>query len=222
MPHARLKITLPDRTWIGDVSSEFPEATFRVLAAIPGEDVGFALVELTAPDLVPVLESMVDHEALSSVEPLHHESSRVVTQIETTAPLLLFSARASGVPIEPPVVIEDSVATVELLLPHEKLSELGEQLDRFGLAYTLESVRDGADRDRLLSDRQRELLAAAIEHGYYDVPRNCSLTELAEEFGIAKSTCSEMLHRIESAIIEQFYEHESGLESASPPPMDPA
>lgn len=38
---------------------------------------------------------------------------------------------------------------------------------------------------------------AVIERGYYDTPRRCTLTELADELDLAKSTCSERLHRAE-------------------------
>ena len=49
-------------------------------------------------------------------------------------------------------------------------------------------------------------MCTAVDHGYYDTPRACSLTELAEEVGIAKSTCSETLHRAEETMIKQFME----------------
>jgi len=56
----------------------------------------------------------------------------------------------------------------------------------------------------LLTDRQRELLLAAVDAGYYDTPRECSLTDLATELDMAKSTVSETLHRAEGTIIEEF------------------
>jgi predicted DNA binding protein len=55
-----------------------------------------------------------------------------------------------------------------------------------------------------LTDRQRWLLHEAMERGYYDTPRRITLVELADELGIAKSTCSETLHRCEGRVMEQF------------------
>ncbi len=49
-------------------------------------------------------------------------------------------------------------------------------------------------------------MRTAVEEGYYDTARTCSLTELAGEVGIAKSTCSETLHRAEETVIKQFIE----------------
>lgn len=206
MPLASLAIDLPAGTWIHDSSTAHPAATVRVLAGMPGDGVGFALVELTAPDLEAVLRSMAAHDGLTDVEPLRRDDDAAILQIETSAPLLLLSAQASGVPIEPPIEIAEGVAEIEVRTSHDRLSELGEQLDRFGLSYTVEAVHDGREADSLLSDHQANLLRTAVACGYYDTPRRCSLTELADEVGIAKSTCSETLHRAEGHVIRRFVE----------------
>ncbi len=204
MTQASLSVRLPAGTWIHDVTTTHPDATVRVLAGMPGDGVGVALVEVTAPDLEAVLRAMVDHDGLTDVEPLQRADDRVVLQIETTAPLLLVTARASGVPIEPPVTIADGVAALEIRTAHDRLSALGDQLDRYGLEYTVDAVRDGPEAESLLSERQATLLETAVECGYYDTPRRCTLTDLADEVGIAKSTCSETLHRAESTVVRRF------------------
>jgi predicted DNA binding protein len=55
-----------------------------------------------------------------------------------------------------------------------------------------------------LTDRQLEPLTVAVERRNDDTLRECSLTELADELGIAKPTCSETLHRVEGKVIKQF------------------
>lgn len=204
MPLAQLSIDMPEGTWIKDVSVKHPESTVRVLAAMPDQSVGFALLQISAPDLEAVVRSMAEHREMSEIEPLQRSGQQVVVQIETTAPLLLLSAQASGIPIEPPVVIENGIARVELRASNDRLSELGDQLERFGHSFTVEAIHEQADPEQLLSPRQRELLLTAVEEGYYDTPRECSLTELAETVGIAKSTCSETLHRAEGLVIRRF------------------
>lgn len=65
------------------------------------------------------------------------------------------------------------------------------------------------EREGLLSgltDRQREVLEAAWDEGYYSVPRRASHEELAEELGCAPSTVSEHLRKIESRIMEGMLE----------------
>ncbi|MFW6318041.1 MAG: helix-turn-helix domain-containing protein [Halorubrum sp.] len=204
MPQARLLVDLPDGPWIADVSREFPDAGFRVLTAVPGEAAGFALVRVTARDVDAVLSTMEAHGALASVSVMARAGGVATVRIETDAPLLLLAAKRSGLPIEMPLDIENGVATVEVTGEHERVAELGRRLSELGLQFEVERVRQRVDPARLLTDRQRELLLTAVDLGYYDVPRRATLTEVAEHAGIAKSTCSETLQRVERTVVREF------------------
>jgi len=204
MPQARLLVDLPDGPWIADVSREFPDAGFRVLAAVPGESAGFALVRVTARDADAVLSAMEGHDALTAVSVMAREDGVATLRIETDAPLLLLAAKRSGLPIEMPLDIEDGVAEVEVTGEHERVAEMGRRLRELGLEFEVERVRQRVDPARLLTDRQRELLLAAVDLGYYDVPRRATLTEVADHVGIAKSTCSETLQRVQRTVIREF------------------
>jgi predicted DNA binding protein len=59
-------------------------------------------------------------------------------------------------------------------------------------------------RSRLLTPRQREVFEIASREGYWDVPRRINLTELAGLLEVAKSTLSDQLQRIESAVFHAF------------------
>lgn len=216
MTQTKLTVTLPDGTWIKDVSSAAPETRFRVLAAMPGDGKGFGLVRISGDDIGNVLERMSDHDALTSVELLQGSESQALVQCETTRPLLMFSAQESGVPIELPIDIEDGVATIEVTASPDRLSMLSDQLDAFGLDFEVEYVKPRVDREQLLTERQQELIQEAVSRGYYDTPRECSMTELADVVGIAKSTCSETLHRAEGKIIKGFVSELGDQPAAEP------
>mgnify|MGYP005849327063 CR=1 FL=1 len=204
MPQAHLRVDLPNGPWIADVSREFPDAGFRVLTAVPRENEGFALVRVTAHDVDDVLDSMRDHETLENVSVMAIEDRIATVRVETNAPLLLLAAKRSGLPIEMPLDVEDGVAEVDVVGEHGRVSELGRQLDDLGLSFDVERIRQRVDPVRLLTDRQRELLLTAVELGYYDVPRQSTLTDVADHVGIAKSTCSELLQRVERSVIHEF------------------
>ncbi|OIB57955.1 helix-turn-helix domain-containing protein [Natrialba sp. SSL1] len=216
MAQATLTITLPDHVWIQQVSTANPDATFRVLAAVPGANTGFALVQITGSNVEQVLETMNDHPQLTEVTLTQRSDGEATVHFETTKPLLLFSSRNSGMPIELPVTIQDGRATVEVTGSRERLGELAAQFERLGLQYRIETVTEQLHDSQLLSDRQFEVLTAAVEQGYYDTPRRSSLTELADHLGIAKSTCSETLHRAEEAIIKQFLDRVPDTDPESP------
>ena len=46
-----------------------------------------------------------------------------------------------------------------------------------------------------LTEKQKELLIQAVKHGYFEVPRNCSLADIAESIDISQQAASERLRR---------------------------
>lgn len=205
MAHARFRVTLIEGTWIHDVSTAHPAATFRVLSAMPSGETGVGLVEIETEDVGAVLADMDDHPGLAALDPLDVGDDRALVQFETDRPMLLLSARESRVPIDLPVEISDGHALIEFTAPRDRLAQLADQFETFGIQYTVEQLlRTGEDEAGAISERQRGLLEAAVEAGYYDVPRGCTLTELADQLGIAKSTASERLHWAESAVVKEF------------------
>lgn len=55
-----------------------------------------------------------------------------------------------------------------------------------------------------LSRRQLEVFQLAQERGYYDWPKQASVTELADELGITASTVHEHLHKAEAKLLGQL------------------
>lgn len=213
MVRATLAVTMPEQVWVQQVSAAHPEATFEVLAAVPGTESGFALVRITGPDVATVVEEMHEHPQITELSLAQYGENEATVHFETTLPLLLFSSRESGMPFELPVEIRNGEAIVEVAGSRERLSELATQLEQFGIQFRVERVRERLRESQLLSDRQREIVVAAVERGYYDTPRECSLTGLADHLGIAKSTCSEILHRAEETIIKRFVEELPAFEA---------
>ncbi|WP_128906387.1 helix-turn-helix domain-containing protein [Halorubrum amylolyticum] len=206
MTQARLAVELPDGPWAADVSREFPKATFRVIAALPGDGPGFALVWITAPDVGVVLDAMESHPSVTETSVMDRGDREATVQFETSAPLLLIAAKRSGVPIEMPVEISDGDAIIDISGAHDRIAELGRQFDELGLEFRVKYVRERLQASQLLTETEQDLLLRAVEEGYYDTPRTSSLTELADRVGLAKSTCSEALHRAEEVAVKRFVE----------------
>ncbi|MFB6172880.1 MAG: helix-turn-helix domain-containing protein [Haloarculaceae archaeon] len=204
MPQAELSITVPEGVWIGDVTRAHPEARVRVLAALTDEASGVGLAEVDAPDVSSVVAAVDDQEDVTALEVLRQDEETALIQFETTTPLLLLPMQESGVPLEFPFTLRAGEATWDVTAPHDRLSALGDQLRSFGIQFTVERVREPVEPEQLLTDRQLTLVENAVERGYYDTPRTCTLTDLATDLGLAKSTCSEVLHRAEGKIVKQF------------------
>lgn len=207
MPRATLTLTVPDVIWIGELSRAFPEVQLRVLAAVRNDDGGVALIELSTADPESLIEELRTYESVAGIERLSGGGEEgTLIQLETTAPLLLEPIQQAGVPLEMPFCVQDGEIVWEVTASRNRLSMLGEQLQQIGIPFTVDSIYQEIESEQLLTDHQWEVLRIAAEHGYYDTPRECTQEELADALGVAKSTCSETLHRAEGRIIKRFLE----------------
>jgi len=204
MPHAQLTLTIPDSVWISEVSRSHPDTRFRVLAATANMATGVARIEILGDNPEVVCNEVREYDAVTDLTIFEADSGMCRVQVETTDPLLLTSLQDAGVPLEMPFEVKDRKMALEVTVPQQTLSDLGETLDKFGIQYTVERIQQEIDSDSsLLTERQQWLLDEAIKRGYYDTPRRTTLVDLAEELDIAKSTCSEILHRAEERVLKE-------------------
>ncbi len=212
MTTAKLAITLPEKAWPGRVTRELPDTVVTALAHVARDDTGFGLALVSSPDIDSALAIIEETPSILEFEVVSRTDTEATIEFTADHPLILFSSQAAGTAIEMPVRIEDGVATIEVTGTRERLGRLGEHFEQFGLDFEVIYVQEYTDPSGMLSPRQRELMTAAVDRGYYESPRRCTLTDLADEFDIAKSTASEILHRAEGAIITSFIE---GLPAAT-------
>lgn len=81
----------------------------------------------------------------------------------------------------------------------EALSTFSSSCDEHGLDFRLDRLyntdpTDGPPRDQLTSC-QRETLQLAHERGYFDIPRQATLGDLADDLGVSNQAVSERLRR---------------------------
>lgn len=204
MTLVQLRLTLPEGTWAGDVSRSCPEATFRVLAAMPGPECGYELVSVHGTDDREAIEALDDHDGVGRLEVVQRSDAETTVQFTAERAPIVQASKDAGLPLELPFRIEEGRATVELVGSRSRVSAFGLSLEEADIDYEVELITRRRHLDQLLTETQEELLTEAIERGYYETPRRCTLTELAEAAGIAKSTCSETLQRAEESVMNRF------------------
>ncbi|WP_079977520.1 helix-turn-helix domain-containing protein [Halococcus sediminicola] len=83
-----------------------------------------------------------------------------------------------------------------------------------GIDFGLESLNRGASPEKSqLTAPQSSLLKAAIEGGYFDIPRNITMNELATQFDISNQAASERLRRALSNILTSHSLNSEGIPS---------
>ena len=101
---------------------------------------------------------------------------------------------------------EGSVWTLHLRFPSRKhLSTAKDALEAEGIEMSVVRIHDADGTSQTavgLTDSQREALKAALESGYYEVPREAGLQELADELGESHQSLSEKLRRAHGTVVE--------------------
>ncbi len=87
----------------------------------------------------------------------------------------------------------------------DSLSATYEFCDENGLTFEVETIRemDGDPVGRYgLTEKQYEALTLATERGYFDVPRDIDVSDLADELDISHQALSERLRRAQRVLVE--------------------
>lgn len=210
MPKARVKFKPPREARGGPfrLSREHPDDEFRILSAYPTEEGLLVLLEATMedPSVALNLFERAPKSRVPTSEALHVDERTVLLQFQLPfVPPPYRALFASGNLPQFPYTIEDGWIVCNLTTSHELLSQFRDKLEETGFTFKVEWVRQTLDPTDLLTNRQRRFVTEAIERGYYDSPRQCSLTDLADELGISKSTASVVLHNAEETIVKEFF-----------------
>ncbi|MDY6817507.1 MAG: helix-turn-helix domain-containing protein [Halobacteriales archaeon] len=115
----------------------------------------------------------------------------------------------SGLIVVPPIRYhEDGTVTFSLFGPETKIQAAIETTPP-PVDVTIEEI-SGLKRmapivEAQLSERQREAVEAAIELGYYELPRKADHSAVAETIDCAPSTAAEHLRKAESKLISSVF-----------------
>lgn len=197
-----------------DVFGEFIASTFR-----NNRYVGMLAVE--SRDCDTVREVISAHDTVETID--------LVEQYETSegrcaATMLLRGRLTEVTPLQSlmyegflplgPTQLTDGRECFDLLLSdRSELSEAIDLLSEFG-DVTVERITQDFRREimpsrsewqELLSSippRQREFLNTAAEQGYFEIPRQVTLEEVAAEMDITKTTASNHLRKVERQLVE--------------------
>ncbi|WP_232701768.1 helix-turn-helix domain-containing protein [Halobacterium wangiae] len=195
---------LPADVWVAELSTSFSDATFRLLTGVPKGDRSLELGEVLAADPDEVTTAIEDHPDVRTLERLHSDAHRAISQYEVGEQGLYEFLRESSLPPEFPLVVEDGEMEFDVTATRDQFEAFGDALDASDRQYELLTVVQVEEGDALLTERQRECVAAALREGYFEVPRDCTLAELADSLDVDKSTASETVRRGTARIVEQF------------------
>lgn len=90
----------------------------------------------------------------------------------------------------------------------DELAAYRDSCRKLAMDFRLDRLYESSgDNDRLpgVSEKQHEALRAAYETGYFDVPRQASLRDVADSLDISRSALAERLHRGQAHVLEHYF-----------------
>lgn len=200
-----------------DVFGEFIASTFR-----DRRYVGIMAVECNADEVDRILDIIESHRMIDEVEVVEEFAADERNRSSLT--LFLKGQLTEFTPLQTllyegflpigPTKLENGRECFDLLLhDREELSKAIELLEEFS-SVTVDRISEEFSREVVPSrtgwqsllasipPRRRELLNLALEEGYFEIPRQATLEELADQMGITKTTASTHLRKAERQLVE--------------------
>jgi hypothetical protein len=145
------------------------------------------------------------------LEPAGDDAFYAYIRDATTEPLraMFEPITDGGLIVIPPIVYHgDGSVTLSLFGPDEELQSAMDAIPE-PVSVDVEAVgglsATAAAVESRLSERQRDALSAAVELGYYEVPREASHEAVAEQLDCAPSTAAEHLRKGESKVLQSIF-----------------
>ena len=195
----RIEVSLPNNHWAGAFTRKNPNSVLQIIETMPlSKGRGTAQIA-TDPSLLDDLKSLW---GIESVEYLGDNQAMVT--IASGGGGFIRALREVGVVPRTPFDVIDGWADWTIQCSSNQAKQLMKEIKIDNIPIKLKSTR--ARNEKLLTNRQAEIFELAKRKGYWNSPREITLTELAQILTISKSTISVMLQTIEGKIVERYYE----------------
>lgn len=206
-----------------DVSGQFLASTYRDRRYL-----GLLALDAVESDFEGIIDTIRTHSTTESVDVIESFEDQPGNRLSST--LLIRSTYLEYTPMQILLYegylpfgafgeLQHGAISFDLLVEdREEISDAVDLLRGFGSVEVerisrefrrqiFPSVTEWTNLLESIPSRQQELLQVGLELGYYDLPREVTLQELADEIGIAKTTASQHLRKAESNIIEFFVKY---------------
>ncbi|MFQ5908100.1 MAG: helix-turn-helix domain-containing protein [Thermoplasmata archaeon] len=204
MIEAALRVDLPC-SWVTLLTSEYGATVDVVEQKDLAEGVLQSLVEIELEDGDPVsvVEALERNPLVSKVEAVVSPQGRIMATLQVR------NCQACQTLAESECFLTDATALVDgglvwhILAPSRAaVEELVKTLDgKEPELLSIQSVKAAG----MLTDRQEKVISLAYDLGYFEFPKQISLTRLAEKLGVAKSTLSEILRTGEAKVLHAYF-----------------
>jgi predicted DNA binding protein len=211
--------------WTADLRSVDVRGEFLASTFYEEKYIGLLAIETSSVD--EVVETIHDHQSVRSVEVVNETPSE---SDRTLATLLIHELRTEGpTPAQKlhdegflpygSTKLRDGREIFDLLVEdHDDIENIVNMMGELGTVEVrhisrgfnrqiIPSIGEWQELLETFPPRQLEALRYAHQEGYYEIPRQVTLEEIAEELSVTKTTASHQLRRANRELAEFFIKY---------------
>lgn len=195
--YVKLKLKIPGVVWIHRLSTHFPnEVIYLNYSNALSENERQVFLSTSSKKNLNLIYDVLKEE--KQVENLQMVGSNIRLTFKLNFLQKMLHQRLT---IIFPVIIQNGYGVLELFA--DKL-----QIELFKQVFSqveILKISDEENKKEQLTQKQKNLIETAYMLGYFSYPRKISLTQLAKNLNVSKSTLSENLRTAENKIISNYY-----------------
>ena len=192
----KLSIEVPQEKWLATFNDKYPELHFHILSSfLIGENTGITSFQIRGSSVRQFISDFKEKSAEKPAQIMYEDEDLVILNVKEDDPWILNTLVKTELLISYPVLIKEGKIRIEAITNRSKVDIFLTQLKKKDIEAKIERI-GYYYKSTLLTQRQNEILNFAYQKGYFNIPRDVSLSEFAKDLNISKSALSETLRRI--------------------------
>jgi predicted DNA binding protein len=173
------------------------------------EGICIEIIELTLKEGASIhdIRTVGNMEILSVLKSIDSKHTCLIRYTEPEESKGQFQESDLGLIHTIPTIISPEKFTLSMMGEQKNLSDFVEMIRNAGTILKMSFRRAAyqkADILAVLTDKQREVMVAAFQNGYYDFPKRISSKELCRKVSISKPTLLQHMRKAEGRILKEI------------------
>lgn len=202
----KLSVTLPTEIWISEVSRTFPDYFFEFKSVMMTniEEMAtnnlFSIKGLYPEKCLQIMKSFSDINLITILE---EKPQNMMLMVQSKNHFILHAMQKYHIVPQFPITIQNGVATIQMIGCRSHIDEFIDELQQKHMRVEMHQMGAYEHKSSLneLTPRQLEIYQKAKKAGYYETPRKITLTELAKQENLSKSTLSILLQKVHKKLL---------------------
>ncbi|MHA1617850.1 MAG: helix-turn-helix domain-containing protein [Promethearchaeota archaeon] len=202
----QLKFTfsIPESKWLSKFSRSYPLLQFKLLSLLPfSKNQGYCLLQIDGMNLSEFWEEFEPVYEEKNFHLIFKDEKSIALNIVIQDTWVLNMIMEAQAVLNFPIIIHDGIVLFELIAPRSKINQIFNNSSWKKLDVSIKQM-GRYSVSSILSPRQSEILTKALANGYFETPREISLTEFSKSLNISPTALSSNLRRISKKLGENY------------------